>query len=828
MFPVPPSLSLHRANLAVLCSLVALFAELPSAPLLAGEGSLSSVAEREIARRQGLLTGASEALAKGIQLTKEGKAEQASSILLESYRAIPDAPMARELREATKEAFATAGCAYARQLLAEARYQEAHQILDTILAADMYPGHKEAGLIKKRAGDPDRYPPALSPDHLAMVKKVKDLLTYADSATSLGDYEAALATYTKVLQIDPFNTAARRGMDQVEQKKAVYLDSAYDHTRSRLLNDVSKQWETPVPPSTDMTNAFLAGRTEGVTLGMDRRAKVMQKLRTLRMSKVDFSAASLDEVIEFLRITSRNVDPDGRGVDFIMSAPQETRARTMSLTLNDMPLEEVVRYVVDLAGAAYRVEDSGVVITSLTDTSTAMISKSYRVPPDFLQSADAGSGPSTAPAADPFAPAAAGGAPSGLQIRRMGAKEFLAARGVTFTDAASASFSPMTSTLVVRNTAPNIALIDALVEQSVNNAPKQVQVTVRIMEVNEDLLSDVQNEILLGQGSLPGNDRVFFGGGTPRADAPGYGSTTEGIRSTGAIIGQPGINELLALSKGEEIPSIDSRSPSAVRLLGQFTDPQFLAYVHALNQKTGKDLVSMPSVVARGGQKASVRLVREFPYPTEFDPPEIPQQVGNVGAVAISASGNVSSAGAGNAPITPTTPTTFEVKELGTVLEIEPVISPDGRTVDLAVTPSNTEFEGFVDYGSDITSTGSTNTFDPVAFVITSKPTSFVVDNPILQPVFRKSGITTSVTVWDGNTIVLGGVLSEKVTDINDKVPIVGDIPLIGKLWQGKTKQTVKKCVMMFVTVKVIDPGGQMVNPPQQAADLAHQALGGG
>ena len=73
--------------------------------------------------------------------------------------------------------------------------------------------------------------------------------------------------------------------------------------------------------------------------------------------------------------------------------------------------------------------------------------------------------------------------------------------------------------------------------------------------------------------------------------------------------------------------------------------------------------------------------------------------------------------------------------------------------------------------------------------------------------------------VWDGNTVVIGGLMSEKITDIQDKVPILGDIPLVGRLWQSKVKQTTKKCVLMFVTVKVIDPGGQRINLP--AADLS-------
>lgn len=783
-------------------------------------GSLSSIAEREIARRQVLLNRATEQLIEGRRLLQEGKSGEAARLLLETYRSLPDSPLAQELKTAVRDAFSDAACANARELLAQARYQEAHQMLDAVLATDVNPKHAVAAKLKRQAGDPDRYPPALTPDHLDKVKKVQDLLIYAASAEDIGDYNKALGAYEDVLRLDPTNVAARRGMESVERRKGVYFDAAYDHTRSRMLNDVNRLWETTVPPSTDMTNLFAGGRGVGTAGNQGRRDRLMQKLRSLRIAKIDFSGATLEEVVEYLRITSRDVDPEGKGVDFIVNVPDETKTRALNLAINDVPLEEVVRYATEMAGASFKVDDNAVVITSMTEKSTQLISKSYRVPPDFIQNSDAGDGAAPAPA-DPFA--ASGAAPAGaIKIRRLGAKEFLESRGVTFPGDASASFSPATSTLIVRNTADNIALIDSLVEQSVNNAPKQALITVRMLEITEQVLSDIHNEILLGAANVPGSDRTFLSGGSQSAATPGMFSTTDGLRSTGAILGKPGIDQLLALTKGQEVPGIDSQSPAAFRLLGHLTDPQFMMFMHLMKQKTGSGLVSVPSVVARSGQKASVRLVREFPYPTEFDPPEIPQQVGGgatfaTGIIGAGGGATLLSAASANAavPITPTTPTTFEVKELGTVLEVEPVISPDGRTVEVSVTPTNTEFEGFIDYGSDITNSSSDVTFDPFAFVYSQRDNYFVVDNPILQPVFRKTGEATSVTIWDGNTIVIGGVVSEKITDINDKVPIIGDIPLIGRLWHSKVKQSIKKCVLMTVTVKVIDPGGQPVNVPR-------------
>jgi general secretion pathway protein D len=78
--------------------------------------------------------------------------------------------------------------------------------------------------------------------------------------------------------------------------------------------------------------------------------------------------------------------------------------------------------------------------------------------------------------------------------------------------------------------------------------------------------------------------------------------------------------------------------------------------------------------------------------------------------------------------------------------------------------------------------------------------------------------VTTSVTVWDGNTVVLGGVTLEKRQQIDDKVPIVGDLPIVGRAFQSKVAQVERKNVLFFVTVRVIDPAGNSIGPAAATA----------
>ena len=159
-------------------------------------------------------------------------------------------------------------------------------------------------------------------------------------------------------------------------------------------------------------------------------------------------------------------------------------------------------------------------------------------------------------------------------------------------------------------------------------------------------------------------------------------------------------------------------------------------------------------------------------------------------------------------PVTPTTPTAFETRRVGMVLNVEPVISDDARSVDLTLTPEFTEFVGFVNYGSPIFNVTRTAAAPGVDFVGKQELTP----NTILQPIFSTKKVTTAVKVYDGATIVLGGVISDNTIMIDDKIPVLGDVPVVGRLFQGKVKQKRSKNMLMFVSVKVVDPSGNRVN----------------
>ena len=145
------------------------------------------------------------------------------------------------------------------------------------------------------------------------------------------------------------------------------------------------------------------------------------------------------------------------------------------------------------------------------------------------------------------------------------------------------------------------------------------------------------------------------------------------------------------------------------------------------------------------------------------------------------------------APAVPTVQPATAAVPVGPTLDVIPHVSADGYTIQLNLIPTTIEFLGYEDPGQFTTQVGQVTAVLPL-------------------PRFRVRQVTTSTIVWDGQTIVLGGLISENVQKIRDKVPVLGDIPLVGRLFRSEATATQKKNLVIFVTPTIIDPAGNRIH----------------
>jgi general secretion pathway protein D len=267
----------------------------------------------------------------------------------------------------------------------------------------------------------------------------------------------------------------------------------------------------------------------------------------------------------------------------------------------------------------------------------------------------------------------------------------------------------------------------------------------------------------------------------------------------------------------DPLRAVTGPAPGILSLAGIFTDPQFQVVMRALNQRKGVDLMAAPKVTTKSGQRATINIVRDFPYPEEYTPPQIPQSTGGGGNQVIGGADLEV-----DPVVTPSFPTSFTYRKLGVILEVEPQIGPDGYTIDLNLAPEVVDFDGFINYGSPIFTPQRSGVIAgtiPVGTTATAllganafRP-QLLTENTINQPIFSIRKVTTNVSIWDGQTVALGGLIREDVQKVNDKVPLLGDIPFAGALFRSEVDQKIKRNLVIFVTARLMDAAGQPLRP---------------
>ena len=187
---------------------------------------------------------------------------------------------------------------------------------------------------------------------------------------------------------------------------------------------------------------------------------------------------------------------------------------------------------------------------------------------------------------------------------------------------------------------------------------------------------------------------------------------------------------------------VDESSSGGFAMRGVLTQDQGKALLDKVRADKEIKLMAAPTVTAKSGQRAIVEVVREFMYPTEFDPPSVPPPDKLTGKAF---------------PVTPTTPTAFEMRPVGLRMELKAELADSTDAIDLELTPEITTFDGFINYGSPIKEKSEDITGRPVELTLT--------ENRIPQPVFCTNKITTAVVVNDGSYVILGGSANEPATN---------------------------------------------------------------
>jgi general secretion pathway protein D len=626
--------------------------------------------------------------------------------------------------------------------------------------------------------------PAVTPGFVDKLNQVQKLFAEAEQFRRTGQYDEAEARLKRILGIDPYNMGATHLLERIVAEKTQYAEKARLETRAQMLRDVEEHWYEPI----NNKDTTVTAQESQAPLTLATNFDIDQKLKSIFLS-LDFTNVSIEEATQYLYAKSKELDePAHKGIPFIIQPNASASAKPITLSLNNVPVGEALRYVCQLANVKYKVQDYAISIVPFNASIDDMISRNFVVPPTFVEpptaqpTSDASSSAPSRPITNPLL----GGGPGGAGATPTTTQGVLEAKGVKFPQGASAVYTPTTNTLTVVDTADQMELIEELVNGA-QSPTYMVRIATKFIEINQNDENDLTfnssfNNIFNNAGSAP----PAAGSGT---FYPQFGTSLQGANGFAADSIDQLINPLGTLT-------------NTLQIGGSLSAFQYQAYITALSQKRSFDLLSEPTALTKSGEQATMEAVRVFPYPVAFDPPELVAQT-NTGAL-------ITIAVATPPTVIATTPTDFKRRNIGVRLVIKPQITADNKTVDLSLFPEVTDFEGFIDYGSQIDVGNPDGT------------TSLLSSNDINQPVFNTRRINTKVLIRDGSTVVLGGLIREDIQTINDKVPIIGDIPFLGRLFQSKATLSDKRNLIIFVTANIYQNDGELLNPPEveNAADV--------
>jgi len=179
---------------------------------------------------------ATQASQRGAQALKVRDYEMAFAEYRTAADAVPDDLASESLRKATLAGFTKAAMGLAEQRIAEGRWQDAKDAVESLLQSN--PNCKPARDLLEHLEDPSYFNKTVTPDFVHQVETVKGLLLKGRGLLDSGRYDEAQATYDSILQIDRYNIAAWRGIEEVNKAK-------------RRVADVARKATAPLLPDGD-------------------------------------------------------------------------------------------------------------------------------------------------------------------------------------------------------------------------------------------------------------------------------------------------------------------------------------------------------------------------------------------------------------------------------------------------------------------------------------------------------------------------------------------------------------------------------------------------
>ncbi|MGF1447986.1 MAG: hypothetical protein ACFB20_01065 [Opitutales bacterium] len=783
---------------------------------------------------------ADQALYDAEQLAEAEQFDAASAQLRAALAGIPATPGTEDVREELIEALADVSEAQIVMALEENDVTTANGVLadyQEIAGNDDFVFDARRA-IRSYRNDPFNYRlEELAPEFAANQERVEQALVEGRARYLMGDLDGARSDFNLASKIDPNNTEAKAFLARIAETLSDRAENDRYVTRETLVEAVNRGWTLP--------GIYRGGDDGDVEVVTTEIQRVREQLAGTLIPFVRFTDVPLDRAMETLAEASRRyspvVDAQGNsvGVNIVIFARGQ-QIPNVSVTLNqEESLDVILQLVTDTVEWEYVIGDDGVIrVQPGSDTTRGRLrTEFYDVSAAALirMGVDDGTGggggaaafdPFAAPAADPFGGGGGGGG-SGNDARGEQIRNFLENAGIDFQSTNGARLAFTGTQIIVTHTPQAHEQVRDILRQFVRI--EQVEIEAKFIEVEEGALQELgfnwninngannfyrtfdSPTVQAGGSSINGiasgaNNRALSSAFATASSTLGNGNiqqTTSNTLLVDSFFTDPvsGLTSITTspVTTSETISTpIINQAPtfpgalnlaadavSSANIFGMVDDWNVNLIITALEQQSGTDLMSAPRLTVLSGKTAEIVVAQELRYPESF---------GDVEAEVSEGDGDGDGAGVA---VTAGTPQDFTTRRVGVEMEVQPNVE-GGDRISLRLEPTVTEFEGFVEYGGQS--------------VAISGGTVVTVPSGFFQPIFSVRQIRTEVTVFDGATVIMGGLTREEVARVEDKVPVLGDIPVVGRLFRSEGESSLKTNLMIFVTARLISPGGAPLN----------------
>jgi general secretion pathway protein D len=234
---------------------------------------------------------------------------------------------------------------------------------------------------------------------------------------------------------------------------------------------------------------------------------------------------------------------------------------------------------------------------------------------------------------------------------------------------------------------------------------------------------------------------------------------------------------------------ISSEDSPLTRILD---DAQLKALLTVLERQAGTDLMAAPRVVTLSGRQTEISVV------------ELRSVVAGIKPEALVNAGNPPGSELNSGPFRTT------AIPCGPVLDLIPKVVADGERIELEVKFTLTEA---LSYAEDRAS-------EQVEVWDHGRKTKVIA--PI--PRFRVRKMSATASLADGQTLVLLGGPAEDIVKLKDKVPVLGDLPIMGRLFRSEQEGRIQRRLFVMITAVQIDPAGNRLHPAVSAVAPASES----